>query len=231
MCYSAAASFTVGGTLVPVGAYCLWAAWAKNRRMLPLAAIPVLLAVQQVSEGFVWHALEARDEAAARSWSLIFLFFALAFWPFWSPLQAAVSESRPQRRAWLTALAVATTGWFWVLFEPLLVGPETRLTPMVMHHSIRYEFTLPIDDYVSRNVVRVAYLLSIVAPLVVGPRLFGVLPGLLLGAAAVVTAIVFAYAFASVWCFFAAVISLGLGYIFYRLPTQGLTPVGPSQGE
>jgi hypothetical protein len=34
----------------------------------------------------------------------------------------------------------------------------------------------------------------------------------------VITHVVFRYAFASVWCFFAALLSLHITYILYRLP-------------
>ena len=224
MCYSAEASFALGATLFPIGAYCLRSAWIKNRRLLPLAVIPIGLGVQQVSEGYVWLALNAGDTPGARPPGLVFLFFALALWPFWSPVQAAISETRPTRRVWLVAFTVLASGWFWLLFYPLLTDPDKRLTPVVTHHSIRYAITLPVDDYVPRTLVRIVYLISIVLPLVIGPRLFGPIPGLLLAASAVVTAVVFEYAFASVWCFFAAIVSLGLGYIFARLPSREPIP-------
>ncbi|MDB5309924.1 MAG: hypothetical protein JWO38_4126 [Gemmataceae bacterium] len=220
MCFSPEASFAVGGALVPVGGYCLWAAWRKARRLLPLAVVPVLLAAQQISEGFVWLALGAGDTAGARPPALVFLFFAFAFWPFWFPFVAAVGETRPAHRRRLLVVAALTSGWFWVLFYPLLTDPAGRLTPIITHHSIRYATTLQVDEYVPRVVVRVAYLLSIAAPLLLGPRLVGPLPGLLMAGSAAVTAAVFEYAFASVWCFFAALLGLGLCSLFYRLPDR-----------
>lgn len=224
MCFSPEASFALGGALFPVGGYCVRAACLKDRRFLPLAVVPVLLGLQQVSEGFVWRALDAGDPGRARAAGLGFLFFALAVWPFWFALVAALGETRPTRRRWLAVLAVLTSGWFWLLFYPLLADPG-RVTPSIHHHSIRYDYALPVDQYVPRTVVRVAYLLSIVVPLVFGPRLLGYVPGLLLAAGAGATAAVFEYAFASVWCFYAAVVGLGLGYIFYTLPSRPATPV------
>lgn len=223
MCFSPEASFGVGAALLPVGAYCLRSSWRKNRALLPLAVVPLLLGVQQVSEGFVWLALQADDLDRARAASLVFLFFALALWPFWLPVCAAVGETRPARKRWLTAFAALTAGWFWVLYYPLLADPG-RLVPGVMHHSIRYEFVLPTDAIVPRTVLRVLYLLSIVVPCLVGPRLVGPLPGILLGGAAVVAAVAFEHAFASVWCFFAAALSLALCHLFARLPGREPAP-------
>ena len=223
MCFSPEASFAAGGALVPVGVYCLRAAWKKSPRLLPLAAVPVLLAVQQVSEGCVWIALLRDDPDAVRLPALVFLFFAFAFWPFWFPVVAAAGETRPARRLWLAGFAILASGWFWVLYYPVLVDPADRLTVSVAHHSIRYSTSLPVDGGVSRTVVRVFYLLSMAVPLTIGPKLVGPLPGLLLAASAAVAAVVFEYAFASVWCFFAAVLGLSISWVFYRMP--GREPV------
>lgn len=219
MCFSPEASFTVSGVLVAAGGYCLHVARWKAPRLLPLAAVPSLLGVQQMSEGFVWLALGAGDPAAARPAALVFLFFALAFWPFWLPVVAAVGETRPARRPWLIGFAILTAGWFWVLFFPILQD-SAGMTPSVVHHSIRYAVTLPVDAYLPRGLIRLLYLFSIVVPLVVGPRLIGPLPGLLILGSAVVTMLVFEYAFTSVWCFFAAVLGLGLCQFFFRLPGE-----------
>ncbi len=222
MCFSPEASFALAGTLVPVGGYCVAAAWRKERRLLPLALTPLLFIGQQAAEGVVWLALDAGDTATVRTGSLVFFFYALALWPFWFPVLAAVGEPRPRRRLWLALLAVLASGWFWVLFHPLLTDPAALRTTMA-HHSVRYEVTLPVDEYLPRNAVRVAYLLSMVVPILAGPRVFGRAPGLVLAG---VAALVYAHAFASVWCFFAAVQSAWLAYLFARL-----SPVRVGPGE
>lgn len=227
MCYSPEASFVVGGAAAVTGGYCLWAAWRKDRRTLPLAAIPALLGLQQVSEGFVWLALEAGDPDRARQPALLFLFFALAFWPFWFPFVAALGATTPARQRVLGALALVSTGWFWVLYYPILADPDGRLNVSVMHHSVRYAFDLPVDEYVPRAAVRLGYFLSLVVPMILGPRLLGPLPGLVLAGSAVVAGAVYEYAFASVWCFFAAVLGLWLSVVFYRLPPRGPLPASP----
>lgn len=217
MCFSPEASFALAGALAPVGGYCVAAAWRKERRLLPLALTPVLFIGQQAAEGVVWLALDAGDTATVRAGSLVFLFYALALWPFWFPLLAAVGETRPRRRLWLALLAVLASAWFWVLFYPLLTDPAALRTT-VAHHSVRYEVTLPVDEYLPRNAVRVLYLLSMVVPMLAGPRIFGWAPGLVLAASAGVAALVYAHAFASVWCFFAALQSAWLAWLFARLP-------------
>jgi len=219
MCFSPEASFAVGGALLPTGAYCLWSALAKGRRYLPLAFVPLGLGLQQIAEGFVWRGLQAGDAVQTREASLVFLFFALAFWPFWWPLLAAVLEPRPRMRRLFTAIAIAAIGWFWVLFFPLAAGADSLLTTEIVHHSIRYSYPdLAIYDVVPRPVLRVLYLLCAVVPLALGSNISGRLPGLLVLASAVVAATAFDYAFVSVWCFFAAIISAYLCAMFHRLP-------------
>ena len=51
MCFSATASFSVGALLIGIGALTLKT--AKHRREWPLAAIPLLFAIQQLSEGVI----------------------------------------------------------------------------------------------------------------------------------------------------------------------------------
>src|SRR5439155_3244888 len=124
MCFSAEASFAASAALLPAGAYCVQAAVRKQPGYLPLALAPVAFGVQQASEGVVWLALDRGDAALTRLASLAFLFFALAFWPFWISVQAAAAETVPPRRRMLIALAAANTVWFWILFFPLAIGPE-----------------------------------------------------------------------------------------------------------
>jgi hypothetical protein len=221
MCFSAEASFAVGGTLIPAAAYCVRSAWVKNPRLIPVAIIPLACAVQQIAEGFVWHGLLHEDAAETRIASLVFLFFALAFWPFWYAFLTAILETRPVRKRLFIVLATLTTAWFWVLFFPLVVGPESLLSVQIVHHSIYYSyFDLAVYQYIPRNVLRVLYLLSVVVPMFFGQQLFGWLPGVVLLASVVVAGALFNYAFISVWCFFAAVLTTYTCVLFYRLPAR-----------
>lgn len=232
MCFSAAASFTVGAALVPAGIYCITAALRKKPNYLGLAIVPLVFGIQQVSEGFVWHALVHEPEAV-RAWSLVFLFFALAFWPFWFSVVCALMESRPRHRWMFVVLACITTVWFWVLYFPLIVGDASLLTTRETHHSIQYDYhTLPVYDYVPRPLLQTLYLASVALPMAISTESWGRIPGLVLGASAVFSALVFEYAFVSVWCFFAAVMASYFCWVFYRLPPLRQTmPVSTEVGR
>ena len=55
MCFSATASFTAAAIVGSIGAVTLWkAARLRDRALLPIAAFPVLFALQQTVEGLLW---------------------------------------------------------------------------------------------------------------------------------------------------------------------------------
>ena len=232
VCFSPEASFVVGGALIPAGAYCLHAARRVAPRFLPLAAMPALYGSQQVAEGFVWLGLEAGDPDRVRAAAGVYLFFALAFWPFWNALSAAVGERSPARRRWLWGFTLLGTGWFWVAYYPLYVSGEYPLQIDVVHHSIRYQAPdLPAVRYLSLPVLYTLYLLNGAVPLVWGSARPGRVVGWMLIGSAVVTMAVFEYAFISVWCLFSALLA---GYLCYasRRPDHGAQAAeGSTAGE
>lgn len=220
MCFSATASFAAGSVLIPAGACCVTAALKKRPSLLPLALVPIFFGMQQLSEGFVWHGLHEGDAGLVRSASLVFLFFALAFWPFWFPLMSAVGETRPRKRLAFRALAVFSAVWFVVLYLPIVTGPASTLTTRVVHHSIQYDFDgLAIYRYVPKPILRVVYLLCVALPMAFSSESLGKVPGIVFAASAVVSALVFSFAFVSVWCFFAALLSAYLCWMLCTLPT------------
>ncbi len=230
MCFSAAASFAVGGALIPAGVYCIGAAWIKKPSYLGLAAVPLFFGIQQIGEGFVWTALNHGD--GTRPASLFFLFFALAFWPFWFPALTTIMEPKPVRKWIFAAISAAATTWFWILYYPLLVGPDSHLTTGIEYHSIQYAYpNLAIYDYIDKGPLRILYLLSVAIPPMFCSENWGRIPGLVLGASALIAALVFNYAFVSVWCFFAAVLAAYLCVVFYRLPRPATATTRPSASQ
>lgn len=220
MCFSVEASFAVGGAVAAVGGYCLVQAVRKQPRMWGLALVPLLFGVHQVSEGFVWLGLTGADPELTRTASLVYLFFAVAFWPFWFPMFAAIMEKQPRIRWVLAGLSLLATGWFWGLYYPILAGPPGSLRTIIVHHSVQYELELSIYDYAPKPLMRVLYLVSLAVPFVLSSEKMSWLPGVMLGLSAVVCFVLFSYAFVSVWCFFAAIMSGYIGWIFFKLPVH-----------
>ena len=226
MCFSPQASFAAGAALLPAGIYCTQAALRKNSSFVPLGLAPIAFGVQQISEGFVWLGLREEDAALVQQSSVIFLFFAIAFWPCWIPLSLAFAEPRQRRRVALAALAIVGLAWVW-LYLPLAIDPTKWLATEVVHHSIRYEVgELPGFSLAPRFVWRLGYLLIICVSLAMGrfdpggSRWANLSGGVLVAGLFGISYGLYSYAFLSVWCFFAAFLSLLLCGAFYRLPVR-----------
>ena len=104
MCFSASASLAVGGALLGVGLLSLKAAqgWRENM----LAALPLLFALQQLSEGALWWTFG--PEQTPISWrpglTYLYSFFSHALWPVYIPLAAWAVEPGAGRRSVLLGL-------------------------------------------------------------------------------------------------------------------------------
>jgi hypothetical protein len=228
MCFSAEASFTASAALLPAGIYCVHAALKKGAGLVPLALIPFAFGAQQLSEGFVWIGLGSQDPILTRKAALFFLFFAIPFWPFWIPFSLALVE-RQKRPKWaLAGLALLSFVWVWVSY-PLLVEPERWLTTRQVHHSIRYDIeTLPAFSVAPLAAWQALYFAEICLPFLVGRRgrseWYHLVGGGAVALFFLIAYFAFSYAFTSVWCFFAAILSLYLCFVFYRLPIPGNGP-------
>lgn len=207
MCFSAPISFAVSAVLLPLGALTVNFALHNDRRYLALAAFPLLFGIQQAFEGWLWLALGGDHDIALQVPALGFLFFAYLLWPFLVPLAADRVEPSPARQRIFRGFALVGLLFGLSLYLPLLLRPDW-LVVSISGQSILYEPVLIYDGYVSRTAVRVFYAIIVAIPLlfssIASIRLFGIL--ILLSV--VVSALFFLYAFVSIWCFFAAVLSL-----------------------
>ncbi len=219
MCFSAEASLTAAAVLIPAGVYTVATAWRKDRAYLPLAVIPLLFGVQQCFEAVVWWG-QGQDRAWwVRAGAVGFLFFAIALWPGWVPFATGRLETGLRRRLFY-GLAVVGLGTGLLAYLPAVMRYHEWLEVTVVEHSIRYDLTrLPGATTAAGAVWQAVYMSAVCCPLLLSRRRPVRAFGLVAVAAAVVTYLQFRYAFASVWCFLAALLSLILAYALYRLPT------------
>ena len=92
------------------------------------------------------------------------------------------------------------------------------LTTQINQHSIDYDLSrVPINQALPRTPLRVLYFLCVVLPMAFGSDKIGRIPGLILGAMVIFAAVVYSYAFISVWCFFAAWLSAYLCWHFWKM--------------
>jgi hypothetical protein len=205
---------------MPVGIYCLKNAGQRDRSSLPIAAVPLLFGVQQLCEGLVWFGIGQGNSNLTRIAATGFLFFALAFWLFWIPFSAMFLEQRKQFKyvLGLGALLGLTGGA--VLFLPVVLNPDA-LRVSEVHHSIFYDYAAPPALFIAPQFMWHLFYVAIIAlPLIFlkNKRLIWYSTALVVSA--VLSHVYFWYAFASIWCFFAAIISLYLGYLFHNWPAR-----------
>jgi Na+/melibiose symporter-like transporter len=218
MCFSENASFGLSAVLAGTGVYCVKSALTKNRAFLCLAVIPLIFSIQQFAEGAVWRGLANHDTQSTRVAALVFLAFALAFWPFWIPLCGFILEPRGKKKWLLGCFALMGLGGGLALFVPLLANSEI-LELIPMNHSLHYDIqSSPVFLWLPSVWCDALYVAMVAVPPMVsrtnGFFLFSI--GLVVAAA--VSHVFFWYATASVWCFFAAMLSVQLCLSFRGLP-------------
>lgn len=224
LCVSAETSFGLAGLLAPVGVYCLNVASQRDRSALPLAAVPLLFGVQQACEGLVWVGIGREHVELTQAAALAYLFFALMFWLFWIPFSAVFLEPRRRIKFLLGFGAGLGLAGGLAFYLPILMNPEVLVVSMVQH-SIRYDIAQsPAVATVPQFIWQLAYLSVVSLPLfLIAQKRKGMLAfSTALVVSAAISHAYFWYAFASVWCLFAAILSLVLGYMFHHLalPTR-----------
>jgi hypothetical protein len=211
VCFSATASFTIAAVLAPVAAYSLVTA-RMEPRWLALAAYPLGFGLQQAIEGVVWLSLAAGDPRMIALAGRGFLFFSHFFWPAWVPFSVYWLEraAEPWRRRWLLAGAIVGALFGLSISLPSLLFDDW-LSVDVVDGSIEYNTVLLYDDLVARSILKVVYAALVVSALMLSTerpvQIFG---GIIL-ISLLVAEHYFAHAFISVWCFFAAVLSIYVG--------------------
>lgn len=205
MCFSASASFAASAVLGIVGVATIKKA-KKNHELL-LAAVPFIFAIQQFIEGWLWISIGKSPEAVTALTYLV-LFFALFWWPAYIPAVCYFLEKDKQRKNILQVLFIIG-----VLVGLYLYGNFIwHFSPATIVNKCIF-FANPLFAPLNK-VLCSFYALVTVGALVISSRkvvnLFGVLAGLL----AVFSLWFYLKNFISVWCFFAAIVSIVLYFHF-----------------
>jgi hypothetical protein len=209
MCFSATASFTAAAVIGSVGIVTLRSAAAKpDRRILALAAFPMLFALQQVVEGLLWLDLAAPQPSALRAFLVhAFQGYAEVFWPTFAPLAALVIERERSRRI-LIAICLAIGVALSIYLLVAMIGHPYQASVGEGHIVYHNNFHYPTGIEAPYVVATTLSLLLCSAKEV--QRLALVI---LIGFA--VAYVSFHHAYISVWCFFAAVASV-MVYLYVR---------------
>ena len=91
MCFSATASFSAGAVLLGLGTLTLKS--AHRPRELPFAAIPLLFAIQQLSEGVIWLTFGSEAPLLNTVMTHVYSFFSHVLWPIYVPVAVLLIET------------------------------------------------------------------------------------------------------------------------------------------
>jgi hypothetical protein len=207
MCFSAAANFVGSGALGSIGVMTLTR--VKHRRELLFAALPLLFAIHQFIEGFVWLGLDGILSAAvAHDMGAAFMLYAQGLLPFLLPLSVLLFEpDLHSRRRMLPFLAVGTATTLYILWA---------LTAYPLQLGIKGSSIVYINQATNNTTVAVLYVIA-----TCGSLFFSKVRAMVLFGAAnlVILLAVMAYkryAFTSLWCAYAAVVSVIILVYFWR---------------
>ena len=207
MCFSAAANFVGSGVLGTLGVLTLTK--VKHRRELLFAALPMLFAVHQFIEGFVWLGLDGNLSATvAHDMGAAFVLYAQGLLPFLLPLSVLLFEPDvTSRRRMLPFLIIGAGTTLYILWA--LTAYSTQV--FIKGNSIVY-----INQGTNNTTVAVLYVIA-----TCGSLFFSKVKDMVLFGAAnlVILLAVLAvkrYAFTSLWCAYAAVASVIVLAYFWK---------------
>jgi hypothetical protein len=203
MCFSPGASIAAGVLLTFVGTETLRK--VHKPEQIAFAAIPIVFAFQQFSEGALWLTIGKPGlESVQALATTVFLIMAQIIWPLLVPIAVLLMEHHKIRKRIL-----------YVLIALGAVAAAYYTYSMVSYHSYARISYLHIE-YMTRNqvpldIVKItgiaSYLIATLVPFFVSSIKRTYILGVVMVLSCIVSAVFFTLYFTSVWCFFAAVIS------------------------
>lgn len=210
MCFSAGASFSAAAFLSIIGLLSLRKA-PKNYHLF--AAVPLLFAMQQASEGVLWRlSLTESSDALRQGMIYTFLFFAFVVWPSWIPTSFYWFETNSKR-----SLTLAVLSCFGLIVSGFL------LVSLYMHgasaNAIGCHIVYSVPNLVPglKTFGLLIYATPTILPFFISSLPGASFVGLLIALSCLLAWLIWYAAFTSVWCFFASIISL---FVLIYLPSK-----------
>ena len=226
MCFSATASFGASAVLGVVGIIAV--AKAKTNPQRLFATIPLIFAMQQLTEGFLWLSLKDPELASSQSLlTYIYLVFAMAVWPLWVPLTIRLLEKDARSKrimnvlvgigAFVAICVVLVLSLYPVqVMTPICLSCPFSSTPSINQH-LHYEFSFPPVPKGLIVAFTVLYILAtIITPFISSIKKMKWL-GFVFLASYLFAVILYNNFVVSVWCFFAALLSFVVLWIIIDL--------------
>lgn len=209
MCFSPEASFAGGVILSSIGVATVRKVHKPSQILF--AAIPLFFGGQQIAEGFLWLALpHAEYVGVQKIFTYIFLLMAEVIWPMLIPLAVLLMEKDKKRRRTIQVLLGFGVALALYYSYCLLVY---SVSPQIVDYHINYNTDFP-DLFALPAFI--LYLIATITPLFVSSIKRTQIMGVLMFFSCLVTVIFFTQYLISVWCFFAALLSIVVYWILHE---------------
>ncbi|MGA9799216.1 MAG: DUF6629 family protein [Terriglobales bacterium] len=207
MCFSATANFVGSAVLGAVGVVTLTK--VKHRREFLFAALPVLFAIHQFTEGFVWLGLDGiLSPAVAHDMGAAFMLYAQGLLPFLLPLSVLLFEpDRKNRRRMLPFLVLGGATALYILWA---------LTAFPLQLYVKGNSIVYINQATNNRAVAVLYVIATCGSLFFSQVRMMVVFGAANLIILLVVMEVKRYAFTSLWCAYAAIASVIILVYFWK---------------
>lgn len=203
MCFSATASFVAGGTLTAIGSVTL--TQAKTKKELPFASVPLLFGIQQIIEGIVWLSFGTPLLNTIATYT--FSIFSHVLWPIFIPIAILLLETDPARRRILSIfVSIGVFIGIYLFYFILTDGVIAK----IVDNSIAYNAT-----YLYGLLILTCYILVTCFSCFVSSHNTINIFGIVVFASFFIAEWFFTETLVSVWCFFAAILSV-IVYWFFR---------------
>ena len=217
MCFSATASFTAGTLLSAVGVATLGKAETSAER--PFAMIPLLFGIQQLTEGVIWLTFSHDAPLLKLTMTYVYSGFSHVLWPMYVPYAMGVLEAVRWRKRAIFAFEAAGVGVGLYLLYSIVARP---MVAEVIGRHIVYA-----SPHFYQIPVMVLYLSATCISCFFSSHWFVRLFGMLALLSFIAAYFVHVTALVSIWCFFAAILSL-LIYVHLRFRNLGGFPATTS---
>ena len=210
MCFSANASFGAGIVLTVIGVAAIKK--VQHPSQILFASIPLLFAVQQIAEGFLWVTLPNPAYAlVSQGLTYVFLFFAQFFWPLWVPIAILMLEKESKRKNIQKILVrIGILVAFYSAYSLLAYPIHAKI---VGYHVIyKIDNPNPIGIYGG-----ILYFIATVVPPFFSHIKRMWMFGTTIFISYIISIIFFDHYVVSVWCFFASIISISIYAIMLEI--------------
>ena len=217
MCFSASASFVAGVALSVAGIATL--SQVEEKSELPFALIPLLFGVQQLTEGVIWLTFHYQMPLLTQVMPSVYSVFSHVLWPIYIPFAIGFLELTPWRKRVIYGFQIAGAVVGLYLLYALIVRPITaEVVGLHVVYDTPHFYGVP---------VMVLYLAATCVSCWFSSHTFVRLFGVLALLSFVAAYLFHAAALISIWCFFAAILSL-LVFLHLRFRKLGGFPAGVS---